>query len=120
MKAVVLVGHGSRAAGFQKAMEKTASRVRARLGCRVECAYLEIASPSISEAIEHLARSGATTIILVPYFVLGGRHVGRDIPNFLRLAKKQYRGKVRLMLAPYLGFDERLAELVMRRIRQAK
>ncbi len=115
--AVILVGHGSRQTRFSVAMEKVARGLKKdKKFLGVVCAYLEIAKPSIAEAIEVWARRGARQIRVLPYFVLSGRHVVSHIPEIIAEAKKKYRGKVKIKLCPYLGYDEALVALAKKRI----
>ena len=79
------------------------------------CAYLEINSPSISQAIERAIRRGAREVRVVPYFVLSGRHVSEHIPAIIRQARKRHGPKVTIGLRPYLGFDERIVAVVKER-----
>ena len=121
MIAVLIVGHGSRLRGFQTAMKKVAAALRRRrLYDRVECAYLEAASPSIDEAIDACLRQGAKEIRVLPYFLLTGNHTQHDIPAIVKKAAKKHRRHARVLLCPYLGFDEKIVSLVARRVRQAR
>ena len=119
--AVILVGHGSREKGFQVAMEKVASRLRRdrRFG-GVSCAYLEIASPSIEEAIDLWIVQKALEIRVLPYFVLSGRHVKSHIPEIVRNARKKHRGAAKIILCASLGYDEKIVALAKKRILEAR
>ena len=120
VKAVILIGHGSKARGFASAMRRVAAGLNAgRRHGRVVCAYLDVAKPAIPEAIEACVRRGAREIKLVPYFVLEGLHVKADIPAVVRQEAKKYAGRVKILLAPYLGYDALLVALVKMRIGQA-
>ena len=118
---MILVGHGSREKGFSSAMRKVASAIRR--GGRysdVSCAYLEIASPSIDDAIGRAAAKRPSEIRVLPYFVLSGRHVNFHIPALVRSAKRKYGRLSRIVLCPYLGYDHRLVELAGKRIAEGK
>ncbi len=117
MRAIIIVGHGSKQKGFQAAMEKVAAVLRrgGEFGV-VLCAYLEITKPSIPEAIGRCARKGAREIIVLPYFLLTGRHVERDIPRIIAEARKKHKGKARIKRAPYLGYHGKIVEVVKQRI----
>ena len=117
---VILIGHGSRQRGFDAAIRKVA-RVLKRQGVfsDVRCAYLEIANPLVPEAVEALVRKGARKIILVPYFLQAGLHVKKDVPEIVKNLRRRFRGKTKLILSRYLGFDRRIAALVKTRIREA-
>ena len=119
--AVLIVGHGSRIKGFQKPMEQLASRLgQDRRFVMVLCAYLEIASPSISEAIGWCIQKGADEVRVLPYFLSMGNHVKSDIPRLVIAARKKYRGQVKIMLCPYLGYHERIVAIVQERLKEAR
>ena len=115
--AVILVGHGSREAGFGAAMEKVAAMLKKdRRFSEVSCAYLEIASPSIDLAIDRCVEKKMRQIRVLPYFVLTGRHVKSHIPQIIKRARKKYRGIADIALCPYLGYDEKIVALAKKRI----
>jgi len=120
-KAVIVVGHGSKEPGFEKAMVRVAGKLRreGKYG-KVFCAYLGSAPPSLPEALSRCARRGLTDIIVLPYFILAGAHVVSDIPGLVGEAKKKYAGKVRIRLSPYLGYHEKIVSVVQERISQAR
>ena len=119
-RAVIIIGHGSKQRGFQAAMERVAAALRRgrRFGV-VLCAYLEITKPLIPEAIGRCVQKGAKEIIVLPYFLLTGRHVEQDIPRIAAEARKKYKGKARIKLAPYLGYHGKIVEVVKQRIGEA-
>lgn len=116
-KAALIIGHGSKAPGFEQAMKKTARRLAA-LGDfdAVAMAYLEITPPAIHEAIDRLAARGMSEIRVLPYFLQMGRHVREHIPAAVAQAAAKHRGKVRVVLCPYLGYDERIVAVVIKRL----
>ena len=113
---MVLVGHGSKAAHFDGAMKRVASRLRRGPYHLVRCAYLEITSPSIPEAVREAVEKGAREVRVLPYFVLSGRHIRQDIPQIVSAEKKRWRGRTRIVLCPYLGYDERIVGVVRDRL----
>lgn len=117
-KAVLLIGHGSRRAGFQVAMEKVARCIerRRRYGA-VICAYLEIASPSIPEAFMSLAASGCGEVRVLPYFLQLGRHVQEDLPKIVSAARRKHR-RMKITLCPYLGYHDKIASVAEERLRE--
>lgn len=112
----MLVGHGSKAARFDGAMKRVASRLRRGPYRSVRCAYLEITSPSIPDAVRAAVEKGAREVRLLPYFVLSGRHIRQDIPRIVSAEKKRWKGRARVILCPYLGFDERIVSVVKDRL----
>ena len=115
--AVVLVGHGSKARGFDTAMRKVARALRRekRFG-EVCCGFLEVSRPSIPHAIRSCVRRGAREVRVLPYFVLTGKHVTRDIPNIVAEAARRHRGRTRVVLCPYLGFHSKIVAVVKERL----
>jgi sirohydrochlorin ferrochelatase len=85
---------------------------------RVECAYLEIAPPSIADAVDGLVSAGATEIRVVPYFLQTGRHVVEDIPAAVAILKERHAARAKVVLCPYLGYDDRIAAVVKERSRE--
>jgi sirohydrochlorin ferrochelatase len=119
--AVLLIGHGSKQKDFASAMQKVARRlVRSGHFSAVNCAYLEVSAPSIPEGIQALAEKGIREIIIVPYFVLSGKHVANDIPRIVKECRTNHKKTIRIRLSPYLGYHDKLVELVAQRIREAK
>ena len=117
--AVIIAGHGSRRADFQKAMERVALGLRNKSKFfGVTCAYLEVASPSILEAIHNFANKGAEEIKVLPYFLLTGNHVEEDIPSIVQKARKEIGSKVQITLCPYLGYDEKIVALIQKRLKE--
>ena len=117
-KAALIVGHGSRRRGFQAAMKKVAaSLLKGSAYVRVDCAYLEVNRPSILEGIERLVKQGATEVRVLPYFLLTGKHVTRDIPEIISAARRRFRDRAKIILCPYMGFDKKLVLLAKQRLR---
>jgi sirohydrochlorin cobaltochelatase len=117
--AVIIAGHGSRRADFQKAMKRVASSLQKKSRFfGVTCAYLSTASPSIPEAIRDFARKGAKEIKVLPYFLLTGDHVKEHIPGIIRKARKEMSPKVKITLCPYLGYDETIVALIQKRLKE--
>ena len=117
MPSVVLIGHGSKARGFDAAMRKVARALKRQGRYReVTCAFLEVASPSIPEAVRDCVLNGAREVRILPYFVLTGKHVTRDIPLIVSEAVKKHRGRSRIVLCPYLGYHEKIVSVVQERI----
>lgn len=114
---IVIIGHGSKIKGFEAPLKKVALDLKATGRYRdVLPAYLEIAPPSIGEAIDLCVRRGAARVKLLPYFLLLGAHVTQDLPTIAAEAKKKFRGRARVELCPYLGYDPRISEVAQKRL----
>lgn len=118
---MVLVGHGSKVPGFERAMRRTARALEKRLaGTRVNPAFLEINSPSIPDAVDACVAAGAKTVKILPYFLLTGRHVREDIPAIAKAARLRHRGRARIVLCSYLGFDPKIVDVLLKRLGSAR
>ncbi|MBI4432696.1 MAG: CbiX/SirB N-terminal domain-containing protein [Candidatus Omnitrophica bacterium] len=121
MPALLLVGHGSLLRGFDTAMKRVARVLRKNQEfSSVSCAYLEITPPSIEAGIRKLVQAGAKEVVVVPYFLLTGKHVTRHIPAIVKAARKEHKGKAGIKLAPYLGYDKKIADIVGARAKEAR
>lgn len=111
MKALLVVAHGSRRAESNDEVRALTARIREQAGARfgmVECAFLELAEPSIPDGIECAIRNGAEEVVVLPYFLSAGRHVVKDIPEQVR-AKQGEHPRVKIILAPHLGAAQGIA-----------
>jgi sirohydrochlorin ferrochelatase len=119
MRCIVILGHGSRAPGASESMERVARALRLRRPERVEVAHMELSEPSLVAVLETLHSDGFRQIVLAPYFLHHGIHLREDIPAILKDALERLPGMV-VEMAPHLGFDEALVDVVDRRVGQAK
>jgi len=88
-EAVLLVGHGSRREKSNEQVRELAAELEERLGIPVDAGFIELAEPSISEAIAGL--SGAVSEITVVHLSLfAASHVKNDVPLALEQARSEY------------------------------
>ena len=88
---LLLIGHGSRFVEATKVLDKVAASLRRRFGkFVVEPCFLEISKPDIQTAIDRCVARGAERILMVPYFLYLGGHVGRDLPEHMGQARLRY------------------------------
>ncbi len=116
--AFVVLGHGSRAPEASGLLEWVAQRLAARTGCLALPASLQFNRPTLTDCCRELAAQGARRIVIVPYFLYEGNHMQRDIPAQLAALRAELAG-VELVLAAPLGADERLIEVLVKRILDA-
>ncbi|HKY63773.1 MAG TPA: CbiX/SirB N-terminal domain-containing protein [bacterium] len=110
-RALVLIAHGSRLEAANEEIRALASRLEARLGYPVIGAFLELAAPSIPEAVDLALATRAAEILILPYFLTQGRHVQADIPAILAEKARAYP-ETPLKLLPYLGSQEGILSLL--------
>ena len=81
----------------------------------VEGAHMELASPSIADAVAKCAAAGAKEVIIAPYFLSRGRHIQEDIPALVAEAQQQHPG-LHCRVAEPIGLDPLMAQLVDNRV----
>ncbi len=82
MNALLLIAHGSRRAEANADLEFVAAEMRRRnLFAVVQCSYLELAVPDICAGGAKCVAAGATSVVLLPYFLSPGKHVTEDLAN---------------------------------------
>ena len=101
MKALLLIAHGSRNAEANAEILRLAQRIAKQVPL-TSAAFLELASPTLEEALEELIAAGATQIVIFPYFLAAGSHVVRDIPHRINQAKTKHP-RIDFKILPHLG-----------------
>ena len=105
MNAFLLIAHGSRRSASNDEVRALTNRITSDAEDQfdeVACCFLELAEPSIPDAINTLVKRGATRITLFPYFLAVGAHVAEDIPEAISEAKEQHP-QVHFHILPHLG-----------------
>ena len=77
----------------------------------VATAFLELAEPSIPQAIDDAVKAGATRLTIMPYFLSAGRHVEEDVPAIINTAIKRYP-HTDIVLTPYLGQSSAMVPMI--------
>lgn len=114
-RSVVLVAHGSRLEASNEEVRMLATQLAALAGplfATVDCGFLELASPSIPEALLNCIANDSRDIIVLPYFLSQGRHVTEDIPAQVALVTAQYP-HINISIAPYLGASPLLGTVLL-------
>lgn len=119
MKGVLILAHGSRENETEKTMDKISEMVRAKLPeTIIETAYLQFRKVNLAAGLNSLIRKGIDDITVVPYFLFEGLHIREDIPAEINEFLKD-RPEIKVNMGKTLGADERLADILADRIRQA-
>jgi sirohydrochlorin ferrochelatase len=79
-----------------------------------ETAFLELAEPSLSGAVDCLAARGATEICVLPYFLTLGMHLQRDLPKLAAEAAARHPS-LEIKIAPPLHGHTDLAGILLER-----
>ena len=118
MKALLIVAHVSSRHAYKLEVVEMAEKIKARPDNHfdiVETAFLELADTLIPDGIEQCARSGATQIVIMPYFLNSGRHVTEDIPAVIASIKPLYPD-ITITVTDHLGASGAMADLVMQTV----
>ncbi len=89
--AYIVIAHGSRDESANQAFHKFLEVFRNKIKKpAVYGAFLEIAKPSIPEALEKAIEKGARELMILPLMFFPGRHVKDDIPKQIADIKAKY------------------------------
>lgn len=114
MQALLVVAHGSRrAASNQEIFDLIDILLTKTTGyINIAAAFLELASPSISEGIDLCVKKGATEVVVLPYFLSAGRHVSEDIENALAPKREEYP-QLMITIKPHIGAANGMVEMLL-------
>ncbi|MDI9644545.1 MAG: precorrin-8X methylmutase [Candidatus Verstraetearchaeota archaeon] len=120
---LIIIGHGSAMPHNREVLERLAEELRERSAfSTVATAFMERDRPTISEAIDSLAETGISRIVLVPAFLAMGVHTLRDIPRLIEAKEKELmqKGKqTEIFYGEPIGPDIRVAEIIEERALEA-
>ena len=113
---LILIGHGSKLPHNRENLEKLDDILRKRSTFKiVEIAFMIRNTPTITEAIDTLAKKNIRKIVLVPAFLAPGVHTTQEIPELIGVKEKEPMLKaqgIELVYGEPLGSDERIAEIL--------
>jgi sirohydrochlorin ferrochelatase len=115
MKALLLVAHGSRRNQSNSEVLILADKLKGHCSEQyaiVHAAFLELAEPEIPEGIKHCVDHGATSIVVLPYFLNSGRHVTEDIPNIVNSTRRDYPN-IDIRIAAHIGGSDLMMKLLV-------
>lgn len=115
MNTLLLIAHGSRRAEANADLDHVAAemRSRGRFGF-VQCSYLELTEPGILAGGQACVAAGATSVVMLPYFLSPGVHVRDDLTAARDELATQFP-HVRFALAEPLGRHPLLIDVVDQR-----
>ncbi len=119
---VVLFGHGSRRESANDHLRTLAARLRERGRFPIcEAAFLELATPTMPDAVRACVGQGAERVVIVPYFLAVGNHVADDIPALIRESRRalgQAGATFPIELTDVLGNHPAILDLVAALVEQ--
>jgi len=118
--AIIILGHGSPVSKANNTLHEVAKSVKEKGSYDiVQPAFLQFEHPDFSEAVDLLVKQGAKKIVVHPYFLYMGSHVTKDLPFEIGTAEKKYPN-LEFILAPHLGYHEKLVDVAVERIEDAR
>jgi sirohydrochlorin ferrochelatase len=114
---IVVFAHGSRVEAANQAVRAVTAQL-AELGSfrYVEAAFLELGEPSLSGAVARLVGEGVRSIRVIPYFLISGTHMERDLPRILQEISLQYKD-LDIATTPPLDTHPALLQILLDRAR---
>jgi sirohydrochlorin cobaltochelatase len=113
---LLIVCHGSPLRAANEGFIAMVGRIATRLGMsNVLPAFYALVRPNIQDQIAELASRGVDRIVVMPYFLFQGQHVGIDIPNILAQCHEWFP-RVTLEMMPTLENDPAVETLVVERL----
>lgn len=109
---IVLFAHGSRDPLWRLPIEAVREQIAARRPDRpVRCAYLELCTPDLPQAVADLLAHGVDHVTVVPMFLGTGRHARDDLPLLVAALHERHPG-VRFTVQSPIGEDPRMTALM--------
>ncbi|MCB5179562.1 sirohydrochlorin chelatase [Streptomyces antimicrobicus] len=117
--ALLVIAHGSRDPRHAATVHALTGRVRAlRPGLRVETAFLDFDTPSVSQALASLYLSGVREVVALPLLLTRAFHAKADIPAALAEATARLP-ELTVRIADVLGPSPLLTAALERRLAEA-
>lgn len=113
-RGLVFVAHGSYNPISNQHIASLANTVKASIKEKytyLNYGFLELAEPTISDAINQQIQLGVYEIVIFPYFLSNGNHVSRDIPALIQSFQNRYPSIVFTIL-PVFGNYAGMASLI--------
>ena len=115
MKALLLIAHGSRRQQSNDEVVLLADKLKKNCTEQyhiVHAGFLELAETLIPDGIKKCVDDGATSVVVLPYFLNSGRHVVEDIPNIVDETRPVFPD-VDIKVAQHLGASDLMMDLLM-------
>ena len=116
MNALIILAHGSRRQESNLEVFNLTKKVAALSQGQYENvshAFLELATPTLNEAIDELVNKGSTFITIMPYFLNSGNHVIQDIPELIETAQQKHP-ECQFKTSPCIGMHDDMPALILK------
>ena len=118
---LLLVGHGSRAAGGNDEIEQFAARWRERHpGWHIEVGFIEFADVLLDEGLDRAARAaraGTGRVLVLPLILNAAGHVKMEIPEAIEHAREHCPG-TEFLYGPHLTACDPILDVLRRNLRK--
>lgn len=115
MKALLLIAHGSRRKQSNDEVVLLAEKLKENCSDQfgiIHSGFLELADVLIPDGIKKCVDDGATSIVVLPYFLNSGRHVVEDIPGIVEQTRPLYP-QLEIKIASHLGASDMMMDLLI-------
>ena len=109
-EAVLLVGHGSRREKSNEQVRELAAALEERVGVPVDAGFIELAEPSIPDAIDALAPA-VEEVSFVQLSLFAASHVKNDVPLAIEQARREHP-EVGFNVGSHLGVHPAILDLL--------
>jgi sirohydrochlorin ferrochelatase len=117
--AILLIAHGSRRQQANDDLRQLAAMLAERCpGELIECAYLELAEPTIPQGMQACVDRGASRVRMLPYFLSAGAHVNDDLARYRRQFVEAYP-EMDIRLCPPLGLHPKMIDILLERLQHS-
>jgi sirohydrochlorin ferrochelatase len=116
MNGLIVIAHGSRRQESNQEVMKLVELLQQRNETNydiIATAFLELAQPSIQEAVDKVVEAGASSITILPYFLAAGVHVVKDIPEIIDEKTRQYP-EVDFKMTEHIGTSRIIIEALQK------
>jgi precorrin-8X/cobalt-precorrin-8 methylmutase len=117
---ILVIGHGSSDRSARTAFVHTVNKLKPDFRSVTFC-FLELDEPRISNGIDKIISNNPSTMIIVPYFLHKGAHIKNDVIKDINSALQNYDlQNIEVHVTEHFGADQKLAELVLERAKEAE
>lgn len=112
------IGHGSRVEQGNKQFLQFIEQVKSAFPVLQREAYIELARPTIQEAIDDVVAEGATKLAVVPVLLLTAYHATHDIPAELNKARERHP-RLEITYGRPFGIEADVIDVALKRLQDA-
>ncbi len=120
MTGIIVFAHGSSVESANEAVRTVVAQMREHHEFPLlEAAFLEGGQPSLEESVSNLHGDGATSIVIIPYFLTLGLHLKRDLPRLVDEIRVKYPSLVEIRVTEPLDGHPALVNILLDRAEAA-